>query len=83
MPTKTPPSVLIDGAEIRRRRKERGLNLRPFAQLVDVTEGYVSHIESGRRNTVSPRVFGAICDALGVENRQELMLDDNAEVPAP
>lgn len=66
-------AVVIDRAELRRRRQLKGLNQAELAQLAGVSFSYVGHIESGRRPTVSPRVFVKLCDALEVSDRTELM----------
>lgn len=69
-----PSGVAIDGAGVRHRRKLLGLRVQELAERCGISVGYVSHIERGERRSVSPPVFGRICDALGlaVENRQEL-----------
>ena len=66
-------AVVVDRAAIRRQRQLKGLDQAGLAELAGVSPGYVSHIEAGRRPTVSPGVFVRICDALGVEDRTELM----------
>ncbi|HEV2780379.1 MAG TPA: helix-turn-helix transcriptional regulator [Actinophytocola sp.] len=76
MPITESPSVAINGREVRRRRKMQGYNLAPFAAKCQISEAYLSHIETGKRTKVAPRVFGAICTALGVEDRQELVISD-------
>lgn len=68
-----PAGVAVDGTAIRQKRKLAGLNMSDLADKAGISGAYISHIERGRRKTISPRVFAAICDALGVENRRELM----------
>lgn len=68
-PASESPSVEIDGPEVRRRRKLLGENLAPFAERCKISDAYLSHIELERRETVSPDVFGRICDALGVAKK--------------
>jgi transcriptional regulator with XRE-family HTH domain len=65
--------VAIDRAKMRRLRQIKGLNQPELARRVGVTRSYIGHIESGRRPTMSPRVFAALCDALELEDREELM----------
>lgn len=74
-------SVDIDGPEVRRRRKLLGQNIAPFALRCGISEPYLSAIELKRRKKVSPKVFGQICEALGVneKDRAELILKG----PAP
>lgn len=70
-----PAGVAIDGREVRQRRKLKGKDLGQFAAECDITIGYLSHIETGRRLAVSPPVFLRICDALGVveDDREQLV----------
>lgn len=65
--------VSVDRLAIRRHRHLKGLNQGELATAADISYGYVGHIERGTRKTVSPAVFGRICDALGVEDRTKLM----------
>lgn len=78
-PGTEPPGVAVNGRAVRTRRKLLGLYMADLAAKCDISEGYVSHIELGRRQFVSPPVFAALCDALGVEDRSELLA---ADVPA-
>jgi transcriptional regulator with XRE-family HTH domain len=66
-------AVVVDRAALRLRRQLKGLDQAELAELAGVSSSYVGHIESGRRPTISPKVFVRICDALGVEDRTELM----------
>lgn len=66
-------AVRIDREELRKRRQLAGLNQAELAKKAHVSFSYVGHIESGRRPTVSPRVFVQLCDALDVQDRTELM----------
>lgn len=75
------PHVAIDRAKLRLERKLNGLNQRELGEAIGVSGGYIGHIESGRRPTVSPSVYVRLCDRLGL-NRTELMVDrasDNCE----
>lgn len=73
-----PTSVEIDGREVRRRRKLAGEGMTPFAARCNISAGYLTHIERGNRKTVSPPVFAAICDALGIKDRTELLFKVSA-----
>lgn len=68
-----PFGVEVDGERLRHLRKLAGHNLVTFAQKIEISWGYLSQIERGRRKNVSPEVFGRICDQLGLDNRTELM----------
>lgn len=72
--TQTTVNVLIDGGELRRRRHLLGETQKSFAVKARVSDAYVSHIEAGRRPTVSPPIFARICDALGLEQDQRELL---------
>lgn len=61
-----PAGVEINGAKVRILRKLSGQSMADLAQRCEVTPGYVSHIETGRRKRVSPTKFVLICDALGI-----------------
>lgn len=65
--------VAIRADEMKRRRQINGLSQTALAELAGVDNSHISHIESGRRPTISPAVFARICDALGVHDRAELM----------
>jgi transcriptional regulator with XRE-family HTH domain len=62
---------------IRARRKELGLTLEEVAEIVGVTAGALSHIESGRR-LPDPRNAVAIAQALQMDPDQLLALLDDA-----
>lgn len=64
--TQTTANVAINGDELRRRRQLAGETQDSFAALADISPAYVSHIEAGRRQTVSPPAFVRICNALGI-----------------
>lgn len=73
-----PPGVHIAGDLLRRLRKLNGDNLVTFATKVGITFQYLSQIERGDRKTVSPEVFGWICDELGIQDRRELLKKEAA-----
>jgi transcriptional regulator with XRE-family HTH domain len=57
----------IDGAKVRKLRKAARLSVTQLAEKIGKSVTYMSAIERGRRPTVAPATFGAICDALGVD----------------
>lgn len=69
-------AVRIDRKVLKIRRQLSGLNLAQLGDAAGISPGYAGHLESGRRETVSPAVFVRICDALAVQDRTELMLTD-------
>lgn len=68
-----PAGVAINGHRVRDLRKLAGHNLVAFAPKAGITFQYLSQIERGVRKSVSPEVFARICDALGVDDRRELI----------
>ncbi|MGH3439293.1 MAG: helix-turn-helix domain-containing protein [Sciscionella sp.] len=77
-PTEYTSSVPINAELMQHLRKLSGLNQARFAQVCKVSAPYISHIERGRRKTISPAVYVRICNALGVKNREQLLLRDAA-----
>lgn len=73
----TTPMVKINRERMRRRRQVQGFSQTSLADAAKVHRTYVSLIESGKRPTIGPEVFGRICDALGIEDREELIDDGN------
>ncbi|MBJ8113077.1 helix-turn-helix transcriptional regulator [Bacillus cereus group sp. N6] len=53
------------GEEIRSLRKSKGLTLMQVAEMTDVSQPYLSHVETGKRNP-SPETLSKISNCLGV-----------------
>lgn len=79
-----PAGVEIDGDELRSIRKQAGFDIVTFAAKCNISAGYLSQIEVGRRPTVSPRVFVRICDALEIpaDERDRLIRANRRAVAA-
>jgi transcriptional regulator with XRE-family HTH domain len=73
MDSREPAGVSMDGSEIRRRRKLKGLAVYDLARLCDITPGYLSLIELGQRSPSAP-VFARICDGLGIAETDRAQL---------
>lgn len=73
------PNVRINRDRLRRRRQVMGFNQARLAEEADLSFSYIAHIERGTRPRVSPEVLGRLSDALGIEDRAELIEDDGAE----
>jgi transcriptional regulator with XRE-family HTH domain len=71
-------AVRIDGNRVRRLRQVAGKTQGQLAEAAGISTVYVSFIESGRRSTIGPAVFVRLCDALGVDDRETLMLPEAA-----
>lgn len=67
------PMVRIDRRKLRTLRQASGLNQLELAEQVGISFSYLGHLERGTRQRVSPGVLGRLCDALGVQDRTELM----------
>lgn len=77
-----PAGVEINGALVRELRKLQGYTQTSLAELAGISIQYVSLIEREDRKTVSPPVFARICDALGIQNRRDLIRDGDARAAA-
>lgn len=65
------PNVAVNGSAVRARRIELGENLKTFAPKVPVSFTYLSQIELGRRQRVSPLTFRRLVQALGMTDRAD------------
>ncbi|MHA2852866.1 helix-turn-helix domain-containing protein [Paenibacillus lautus] len=61
------------GKYLRKLRSDRGLTLDQLAAMVELSKGYLSNIENGRRGIPSPELLGKLSEPLGVEY-EELMI---------
>lgn len=52
--------------ELRNLRKKAGVSQEELAQRVNVSTGYISHLETGRRDNPSIQLLTKIADALNV-----------------
>lgn len=72
-PNHTAPVIEVNGFSIREIRVRSGINTAPFAEQVGVDRSYLSRLETGARIRVSPAVFAAILDALGIKDRRAIL----------
>lgn len=70
--------VRIDRRKLRTLRQIKGLNQIELAQLAGISFGYLGHLERGTRLRISPNVLVRLCDALGVQDRTELLAAEPA-----
>ena len=70
--------VPINKDRLRRRREIAGLNQARLADATGFSFGYIAMIERGERPRVSPDALARLADALGVEDREELIDDEDA-----
>lgn len=55
---------LVDGAEIRTRRMDLGLDLAECAALAGISRGYLNQLELGHRRRMKPPTYKALRTAL-------------------
>lgn len=64
------------GDFIKQKRTSKGINLRKFAELLDIAPGYMSDIEQGKRNSPSTEKMKRIEEILELtEEETNLMYD--------
>jgi len=62
------PSIAVDGAAVRYHRLYTAhLGVVGLAREMGISRDYIHKIESGKRPTVSPEMFGRLKAALGVD----------------
>jgi transcriptional regulator with XRE-family HTH domain len=64
----------VDGARLRRLRRERALSQRDLSHMTGIAFDTISRLETGKQDA-QPRTIRKLADALGVEPR-ELMKED-------
>jgi predicted transcriptional regulator len=81
-----PTTIEINGFTVRHERVRAGLGVVELADLVGVKRPYIAKIELGHSQRVSPRVFNALLQVFGIQDRRVLMANPHAvdlvEVPA-
>jgi transcriptional regulator with XRE-family HTH domain len=64
----------VDGARLRRLRRERALSQRDMSRITGIAFDTISRLETGKQRA-QPRTIRKLADALGVEPK-ELMKED-------
>lgn len=77
--TTSATTVAINGPAVRQIRILLGIDLKDLAVQCGISRPYLCLIETGRRPTVSPPVFDALCSALKVQDRRALMADPHVD----
>lgn len=67
-----PPTFEVDGAVIRHRRKELGLEMTDLAELTGISRRYLSHLENGTRTRMRPSRYKALRTALDADTQDLL-----------
>lgn len=65
------PGVEVDGRALRELRWHQEHTIVALAEKARISFGYLSQIETGRRNRVSPRTFRRLLSALGIEDKPD------------
>jgi transcriptional regulator with XRE-family HTH domain len=77
-----PTTVRIHGDALRELRIRSGYGLDGFAHAAEISRPYLSLLETGRRERVSPEIFARMCLLLGVINPAALMKASDVELPS-
>ncbi|MFF5703469.1 helix-turn-helix domain-containing protein [Streptomyces sp. NPDC012794] len=70
-------TYLVNGAAIRTRRMELGMDLAECAAEVGISRAYLDQLELGYRRRPSPRIYAALRTALRVTDNQLLAAEEN------
>jgi transcriptional regulator with XRE-family HTH domain len=65
----------VDGAQLRRLRRERALSQRELQDMTGIAHDSISQLETGKRQA-QPKTIRKLAEALGVEPK-ELMKGEN------
>lgn len=73
----------MNGFALREIRIRSGIEIAPLAAQIGVTRSYLAKIELGHSVRVSPKVYVAVLDALGIRDRRVLLAQPHTlQVPA-
>jgi len=66
-------NVSINPAALRHIRRITGISVTTLAEETGVTASYISNLEAGRRQAVSPLIYTKLCDTLRITDRRVLL----------
>jgi len=66
----------VDGARLRRIRRERALSQRDLSRMTGIAVHTISRLETGKQRA-QPRTIRKLADALGVEPKDLMKGDDD------
>ena len=75
----TRTTITVHGPALRELRVRAGMPIQDLAEACGVKRPHLTKVELGRNRKVSPRLFNALLDALGIKDRRVLMADPYAE----
>lgn len=77
----TATTIEVHGPALRDIRTRSGIEVAELAEAVGVKRPYITKIELGHSRRVSPRVYNALLDALGIKDRRALMVNPYGASP--
>lgn len=78
-----PLTFEVDGDAIRKERMRAGMSRADLAELAEVSERYVGHLENGTRRHMQPPTFKRLRDALGTTEERLTGPGRPTEPPTP
>jgi transcriptional regulator with XRE-family HTH domain len=74
MADRPPATFQVDGAAIRKRRKELGMTQLMCAAAADISRSYLAEIEAGHRKQMRPPTYAGLRTALQIQQDDEQLL---------
>lgn len=74
-----PPTFQVNGAAIRKRRMQRGMDPSDLARAVGVTASYITKLERGDRSHMRPGPYVALRAALEADDEELLAPEGQQE----
>lgn len=74
--------VRVKGDKLRYERKIAGYSIVDLARKAGISDGYLSQIERGARQTCAPKTFKRICDSLELPAHKRHELLTEGQVPS-
>jgi transcriptional regulator with XRE-family HTH domain len=68
----------VNGYALREIRTRSNLSVTELARNSDIDQGFLSHLEAGRRRYMRPPTFGRLLAALGLKDRRAILANPHA-----
>ena len=65
-------TIAVNGFALREIRVRSGINVADLAEQLDIGRPYLTKIELGHSQRVSPKVYSGLCHALDIKDRRAL-----------
>jgi len=75
-----PAAVEINGFALREIRVRSGVETLSLAEQIGVSRSYITRLELGQRERVSPRIYQALLSALFIRDRRTLLANPHGAV---